>query len=88
MLREWENPVSGKLWETEGKVGKYTMSDVKTIPELYIDKAECCGCSACFAICPQKAIEMREYEQGFLYPFIIPEKCIGCQLCRKVCPIK
>lgn len=50
------------------------------------DKVDCCGCSACFAVCPASAIVMRADEEGFLYPSIISEKCIGCQLCKNVCP--
>lgn len=54
----------------------------------YLDsliKAECFGCEACVQICPQNAIEMKEDEEGFLYPHIAEEKCIHCNLCRNVC---
>ena len=50
-------------------------------------KEDCCGCTACKNICPQKAIEMVEDEEGFLYPKINKEKCINCGLCKKTCPI-
>lgn len=51
------------------------------------DKSKCCGCYACFNICPKQAIEMKEDEKGFKYPTIHKEKCINCGLCEKVCPI-
>lgn len=51
------------------------------------DKVNCSGCSACYNICPQKAIEMHEDEEGFAYPKIDANKCINCNLCEKVCPI-
>lgn len=51
------------------------------------DKAKCCGCTACASICPKKAIEMKEDEEGFLYPNIDKEKCINCGLCDKTCPV-
>ncbi len=51
------------------------------------DKADCCGCTACMNICPKKAIEMEEDEEGFLYPHINKEKCVDCGLCKKTCPI-
>lgn len=51
------------------------------------DKTKCCGCYACFNICPKQAIEMKEDEKGFKYPTIHKEKCINCGLCEKVCPI-
>lgn len=40
------------------------------IPVLYKRKEECCGCTACYAICPKKAIFMVEDEEGFEYPQI------------------
>lgn len=48
---------------------------------------KCTGCSACYNICPKKAIEMIRVEEGFLYPVIIEEKCIHCNLCRNTCPV-
>lgn len=50
------------------------------------EKADCCGCSACYAICPAKAIGMTPDEEGFLYPQIDEQKCLHCDLCHKVCP--
>jgi len=52
------------------------------------DKTECCGCHACFNVCPTGAIKMQEDEKGFKYPVIDKSKCINCGLCEKVCPIK
>nr|WP_294660590.1 4Fe-4S dicluster domain-containing protein [uncultured Blautia sp.] len=57
-------------------------------PELFSRKENCCGCSACYAICPQNAITMEADEKGFLYPVIDSEKCIGCRMCLKVCVFK
>lgn len=51
----------------------------------YTEKNLCCGCGLCAAICPTKAIIMREDEEGFLYPFVQLEKCVGCGKCRSVC---
>ncbi len=58
------------------------------MPELFSNKNECCGCSACLSVCPKSAITMKEDEEGFLYPQIDEEKCINCNLCVKVCPFK
>lgn len=60
----------------------------KPIPVLYGRKEDCCGCTACYAICPQNAIEMKEDEEGFEYPIINQELCVRCDMCLKVCPIK
>lgn len=52
-----------------------------------IDKSDCCGCSACSSICPKKCINMKEDEEGFLYPEIDKSKCVDCGICEKICPI-
>ena len=49
------------------------------------DKSLCCGCSACYSICPHKAIRMVPDGLGFLYPEIQQNECINCTLCREVC---
>lgn len=51
------------------------------------DITKCCGCSACVQSCPVKCIDMKEDEQGFLYPVIDTAACIDCGLCEKVCPM-
>lgn len=51
------------------------------------EKSKCCGCHACYNICPTGAISMQEDEKGFKYPLINEEKCINCGLCEKICPI-
>jgi len=55
---------------------------------IEIKNKKCCsGCSACYSICPSKAIEMKEDEEGFRYPVVNREKCIDCNLCVNICPI-
>ena len=56
--------------------------------ELFADKQDCCGCTACYASCPTQAITMIPDEEGFLYPGINADKCISCGKCQRVCPIK
>ena len=53
--------------------------------ELYLKKDDCCGCSACYSVCPQAAISMQPDEEGFLYPKIDRNKCTECNLCKEVC---
>lgn len=55
---------------------------------LFSEKEDCCGCTACYAICPKDAISMQPDEEGFDYPVIDESKCIRCYQCIKVCPIK
>lgn len=58
------------------------------VPVLFSKKEECCGCSACYATCPKKAISMITDEDGFDYPEVDENKCIGCRICIIVCPFK
>ena len=40
------------------------------------NKAKCCGCTACYSICPAKCILMVPDEEGFLYPIVEKEHWI------------
>lgn len=51
------------------------------------DKHLCCGCTACFSICPESCITMCSDAEGFLYPVVETDACIKCRLCEKVCPL-
>lgn len=53
---------------------------------LFNNNEECYGCSACYNICPKKAIIMKEDSEGFKYPVIDDNKCIKCNMCKKTCP--
>ncbi|PWJ51570.1 Coenzyme F420 hydrogenase/dehydrogenase, beta subunit C-terminal domain [Faecalicatena contorta] len=55
---------------------------------LFNDKKDCCGCGACFNICPKGAISMKQDDRGFLYPEIDDDKCVQCGMCNKVCAYK
>lgn len=57
-------------------------------PVLFIKQSNCCGCTACLAVCPQGAISMQNDINGFSYPYLNPNKCIKCQKCIGICPLK
>ncbi len=59
-----------------------------SLPVLYERKEECCGCAACYAICPTSSISMISDDEGFDYPVIDDNKCVRCYKCLTVCPIK
>ena len=52
------------------------------------NKKDCCGCTACSAVCPEGCITMAEDSEGFYYPSVDESVCINCGLCERVCPIK
>ena len=54
---------------------------------MTIDKENCCGCSACAAVCPKECIELVSDEEGFIYPKYNLDNCIHCHLCENVCPV-
>ncbi|MGL5435341.1 MAG: 4Fe-4S dicluster domain-containing protein [Lachnospiraceae bacterium] len=62
--------------------------NVKKLPEIYKNRENCCGCSACYASCPVKAITMEPDEEGFLYPMVNSNKCVRCYKCLSVCAFK
>lgn len=53
----------------------------------YITVSNCCGCTACYNICPKKAIQMIPDSEGFSYPKVNDLLCVSCGLCEQVCPI-
>ena len=69
-------------------VGETDRNLDKKLPELYTCREECCGCSACYSVCPVNAISMKPDEEGFLYPVVNISKCIRCYKCIGVCSFK
>ena len=61
--------------------------NAKPLDQSLPNNTECCGCSACFAICPVNAITMRPDSEGFLQPAIDDSRCIRCGKCKKACPV-
>lgn len=52
-----------------------------------VRKEDCCGCEACWQVCPKHCIQMKADNEGFLYPHVDTTLCIDCHLCEKVCPV-
>lgn len=65
-----------------------TATPQRKLPELYIERAECCGCTACCFSCPTQSITMEPDEEGFLYPVIDASSCIRCGKCLDACVFK
>ena len=47
------------------------------------DKTKCCGCTACYSICPSKCISMIPDNEGFLYPVTDAARCVTCGACKR-----
>lgn len=62
--------------------------NMRGLPILYGDDSECCGCSACYAACPRKAIAMIPDRYGFPYPRIDEALCVRCNKCISVCAFR
>lgn len=80
---------SKKFLEESLNVKEY-QEELKKNTKKYIvieNKSKCSGCTACYSICSQNAIEMEEDEEGFLYPKVNEEKCIKCGECKEICPV-
>ena len=71
----WSKWKSYRLWQSTNE----RLEKEKAISVAYIrealgrmieinDKVNCSGCTACYAVCPQSAIEMKLDEEGFKYP--------------------
>ena len=56
----------------------------KTVKKVL--KKECCGCGACYGVCPVDAITMEFDDEGAIYPKIDFNKCIQCGKCSRTCP--
>lgn len=55
---------------------------------LYQSRYDCCGCTACYSVCPVNAIRMTSDDEGFQYPVIDQDICVNCKKCESVCPLK
>lgn len=78
----------GSILEKEQMDDNQNVANKELMPVLYTSKENCCGCSACYSICPVDAIKMEEDEEGFLYPQVNRDLCIKCFRCLKVCAFK
>lgn len=56
-----------------------------SMKQVYLNKTDCSGCTACSHMCPEEAITMEPDQEGFLYPVINQDLCSGCGCCTEIC---
>jgi len=53
-------------------------------PKVDIDK--CIGCAGCANVCPSRAIEVTDLDEGWRRIQFQLTRCISCGRCQEVCP--
>lgn len=46
----------------------------------------CTGCGACYNVCQNDCISMKEDKFGVIHPYVDESNCIKCNLCINTCP--
>ena len=80
----WEK-INNKIAELKKEALNTLEYELKTKRKNFITD-NCSGCSACYNVCPNNAITMKENFEGFLYPVVDSALCTNCNLCKKTCP--
>ena len=70
--------------EKDGGKSDITFAKYGVSLPAFTDK--CYGCGICEKMCPQKALEIGEIQDGQRLIYITPWKCTGCGLCEIGCP--
>ena len=83
IIRKVANRIYQKLPKGTTSVRDLTVNHERV---LYSVKEQCCGCEACYNVCPTHAISMKKDREGFFYSVIDPSKCVNCGVCTSVCP--
>lgn len=86
--KRYEEILPNYMQQLIDAVNKYIRKDVVDIKGYICDKEQCTGCSLCYNVCTQNCIEMKENEEGFLYPVIDESLCINCGKCKNICPVR
>lgn len=85
LLRQRSQEFLRRAFSGEHMLTEFTEKKTTIFPMNERKKEDCCGCSACADVCPVNAIEMKEDEEGFVYPFVRGEACIHCGKCDRTC---
>lgn len=92
--KDYEGMSFEKLIEKYVKPNIFRRNFFRAYKKLKREKNEvfandtCCGCTACYSVCPVNCISMEQDEEGFYVPEINEEICIHCNQCVEVCRFK
>lgn len=85
-LKELRTSSAAYLENALEQATKSDASDLADKPYRITDL--CCGCGACAAVCPRKAITICQNADGFEHYVIDEATCVRCGMCRTVCPYR
>jgi hydrogenase-4 component H len=54
--------------------------------KLKVDIDKCIGCAGCANVCPSRAIEVTDFDEGWRRIKFVLTRCISCGRCEEVCP--
>ena len=89
-MAHFPKPIPESISQSSGAAGKASIflskGLVRVEPTIsWVEEKKCIGCGLCEAICPFKAIELKDTEAGKRAE-VIPASCKGCGLCGASCP--
>ncbi len=89
-MAHFPKPIPESLSQSSAAAGKagilLSKGTIRVEPTIsWVEKEKCFGCGLCEAICPYKAIQLKDTEAGKRAE-TIPASCKGCGICGASCP--
>lgn len=81
--REPKRPAGARTGDFSEVIATLTEAEAIQEARRCLSCGNCYECDACFAACPERAIEKRAAGQGYGIDY---ERCTGCAVCFETCP--